>query len=225
MKKRILLLLVSFFAMTAMWASLIDAYKIEVKANANGKAGATAELILTMKNREAIGHWSGTIVLPEGVTFKGVALSGSRYPEGYEAELTYTEANGGTVVMIDCVGAEGVALTGTEGEIATITVEIASDVEPGDYKVIAKDSALEELDGTIHDNANEQEFTWTIEEGEEPGIDGDLTGDGKVDIADAVTVLNIMAAGGYDAKADLNADQKVDVADFVEMLNKMAAAQ
>ena len=55
------------------------------------------------------------------------------------------------------------------------------------------------------------------------GLEGDLNGDGKVDIADAVTVLNIMAAGNYDAAADVNGDQKVDIADFVTILNIMAA--
>ena len=57
----------------------------------------------------------------------------------------------------------------------------------------------------------------------EAGIKGDLNGDGKVDIADAVTVLNIMAAGEYNASADINGDQKVDIADFVSILNIMAA--
>ena len=52
---------------------------------------------------------------------------------------------------------------------------------------------------------------------------GDLNGDGKIDIADAVTVLNIMAVGEYKADADLNHDQKVDIADFVTVLNIMAA--
>ena len=55
------------------------------------------------------------------------------------------------------------------------------------------------------------------------GTKGDLNGDGKVDIADAVTVLNIMAAGEYNASADINGDQKVDIADFVSILNIMAA--
>ena len=54
-------------------------------------------------------------------------------------------------------------------------------------------------------------------------ITGDLNGDGKVDIADAVTVLNIMAAGEYKAEADINGDNKVDIADFVTILNIMAA--
>ena len=52
---------------------------------------------------------------------------------------------------------------------------------------------------------------------------GDLNGDAKVDIADAVTVLNIMASGEYNAEADMNGDQKVDIADFVTILNIMAA--
>ena len=55
------------------------------------------------------------------------------------------------------------------------------------------------------------------------GTKGDLNGDNKVDIADAVTVLDIMAAGEYDAAADLNGDQKVDIADFVTILDIMAA--
>ncbi|MBO7137948.1 MAG: dockerin type I repeat-containing protein, partial [Bacteroidaceae bacterium] len=53
-------------------------------------------------------------------------------------------------------------------------------------------------------------------------IHGDLNGDKKVDIADAVTVLNIMAASEFNAEADLNGDQKIDIADFVTVLNIMA---
>ena len=53
------------------------------------------------------------------------------------------------------------------------------------------------------------------------GITGDLNGDGKVDIADAVTVLNFMATEGNEAAADLNGDQKVDIADFVAILGIM----
>ena len=54
------------------------------------------------------------------------------------------------------------------------------------------------------------------------GTEGDLNGDDKVDIADAVTVLNFMADGSNDPDADLNGDGKVDIADFVTVLNLMA---
>ncbi|MBR1498802.1 MAG: hypothetical protein IJ615_04130 [Bacteroidaceae bacterium] len=55
-----------------------------------------------------------------------------------------------------------------------------------------------------------------------PSVKGDLNGDGKVDIADAVSILNVMADGTDDPAADLNADGKVDIADFVTVLNIMA---
>lgn len=53
-------------------------------------------------------------------------------------------------------------------------------------------------------------------------LEGDLNSDNRVDISDAVTVLNIMAAGRYNAIADLNKDRIVDIADFVTILNIMA---
>ena len=53
-------------------------------------------------------------------------------------------------------------------------------------------------------------------------IEGDLNGDSKVDIADAVAVLEVMARDGNDPEADLNGDGKVDIADFVAVLEIMA---
>ena len=53
---------------------------------------------------------------------------------------------------------------------------------------------------------------------------GDLNGDNVIDIADAVSILDIMAAGGDAAgtAADLNGDGVVDIADFVMILDMMA---
>lgn len=63
-------------------------------------------------------------------------------------------------------------------------------------------------------------LAWTPEEEEDNT--GDLNGDGKTDIADAVTILNLMAEGIYSKEADLNEDNKIDIADFVTVLNIMA---
>ena len=54
------------------------------------------------------------------------------------------------------------------------------------------------------------------------GSKGDLNGDGKIDIADAVTVLKAMAENPEDQKFDVNGDGKVDIADFVTILKLMA---
>ena len=221
MKKRILLSLVSFFMMTAMWASLIDAYQIYVTGGAGAKTGGTAELTLNMKNRNAVEGWSCNLVLPAGVTVKGIAVVDGRYPDGYNAQITTTD-NGDGSYSFSCYGADGVTLTGTDGAIATVTVEIAATVEPKDYTVVVKGTKLTEGE-TIYEDKKDREYTWTIEKGEEPGVVGDLNGDKKVDIADAVVVLNIMASGEYVAAADLNNDNRIDIADFVAILNIMAA--
>ena len=51
---------------------------------------------------------------------------------------------------------------------------------------------------------------------------GDLNGDGVIDIADAVNILNLMAEGNFNPLADINGDGNVDIADFVCILNLMA---
>ena len=53
-------------------------------------------------------------------------------------------------------------------------------------------------------------------------IVGDVNGDGKVDVADAQTVLILVADGIYDKKADVNNDNAVDVADVQTVLIMVA---
>lgn len=226
MKKRILLSLVSFFAMASMWASLPGYYYLYLTADANGKTNATATLTLNLKNTktDVIGSWQGTVVLPEGVTYVdgSVAVVSNRYPEGYNAELTATVNEDGSVTFF-CEGEDGVALTGSDGAVATFDVQIASTVEPGDFTLTVKDMTRTGIDGTIYGDPSETtEFTWTIEEGTTTEV-GDLNGDGNIDIADAVAVLNIIAAATNDAAADFNKDGLVDIADYISLLNIIAA--
>ena len=68
---------------------------------------------------------------------------------------------------------------------------------------------------------------WQVQRGDHAalcgfGTAGDLNGDGKIDIADAVTVLKSMAENPEDKKYDVNGDGKVDIADFVTILKLMA---
>ena len=86
-------------------------------------------------------------------------------------------------------------------------------VAPDDYPVLFSDHKCVWFD----------EAAGIYTNSEPSSLEGDLNGDGKVDIADAVTVLNIMASGEFVAAADLNGDQKIDIADFVTVLNIMAA--
>jgi hypothetical protein len=218
MKKRILLSLVSFFMMTAMWASLQEAYKIYVTADANGKTGDFATLTLNMKNRNAITKWQCTLVLPAGVTFESAELVPNRYPSDYNAHFVATPNEDGTVDFL-CESGDDVALLQNDGAIATVKVKIASTVEPGDFAVTIKGGALMiEPNDEGHERKDPTEFTWTIEQGAPQYQVGDVNGDGSVDIADAVAVLKATAGNPVLGDADVNGDGTVDIADAVAVL-------
>lgn len=237
MKKRILLSLVSFFMMTAMWASLQEAYQIYVTAGANGKTGQTATLTLNMKNTEAIWSWTATVALPEGVTYVdgSVALDPARlpeFPEGVEPTITATVNEDGTVTFAcqlpavdeDENDVYDYAITGTDGAVATFSVAIASTVTPADVQVVVNaGAAMVEPNNATHPYAKANTFTWTIEEG---ALLGDVNMDGGIDIADVNKVLELMAASttaeDYPA-GDVNGDGGIDIADVNKVLEIMAA--
>lgn len=223
MKKRILLSLVSFFMMTTMWASLIEAYQMYLTAAANGKTYATAELTLNLKNRNAISAWDCTLTLPAGVTFQSAELLTARVPEGYDANFTTTVSEDGSVVTLHCDGEEGVGLTGTDGAVATIVVAVAGDATVGDCVITLTDVKISDTNNSIYNRTGE--FTWTIEEGTSPVAKGDVNVDGEVTIADAVSVLNAMAGNEVAGDADVNGDGDVTIADFVTVLNIMAGIE
>ncbi len=223
MKKRILLSLMSFFVMTSMWATLASYYQMKVTASANGKTGETATLTLNLENKNAVTTWQCLVTLPEGVTYKEgtFAIVDGRYPEGYNANVVATVNGDGTVTFF-CEGEEGIALTGTAGAVATFDVEVASEVVPNDYAVVVNNSDVTEVNGTTYHWKTANEYVWTIEEGAAPVIEGDVTGDGKVNFTDAQSVLTLMANDEYDASADVNHDGKVDFTDYQSILVIMA---
>jgi hypothetical protein len=221
MKKRILLSLVSFFMMTAMWASLLDAHKIYV-TGANGKTYGTATLTLNLKNREALNLWNCTVVLPAGVTYVdgSAKLLDGRIPEGYEPVFTATVKDDGSIAFT-CSGAAGVGIQNGEGAVATFDVAIAGTAAVGEAIVSVNNFYAEDLKGN-HYNKDVVEFKWTIEEGTAPRIPGDANGDGLVSSVDLQHILNLIAAEQYDAKADLSGNGAVDAADYQAVLNVLA---
>ncbi len=220
MKKRILLSLMSFFVMTSMWATLASYYQMKVTASAKGKTGGTATLTLNLENKDAVTTWQCLVTLPEGVTYKEgtFAIVDGRYPEGYNAHAVATVNGDGTVTFF-CEGAEGIALTGTAGAVATFDVEVASTVAPNDYAVVVNNSQIT-ANGTTYNWKTANEYVWTIEEGAAV-IQGDLNNDGVVNFTDATSILTVMGTGEYNASADVNNDGVVNFTDYMSILTIM----
>lgn len=207
MKKRILLSLVSFFAMTAMWAGLTDNFYV-IASGAAGKTGQTAELTLNLLNKNAISSWSCTVVLPAGVEFvEGSAVAdASRYPTA--PALTATKNADGSVSF--ACGGEVEGSGAAPLAVATFQVTIAADVTPADYPVVTKDFLFVLVSGETRNVQDEKEYTWTIEAG---GPNLDINEDGDVNLADAQALLIKVADGVTDLKYDANGDGEVNLAD------------
>jgi biopolymer transport protein ExbD len=229
MKKKVLLSLVSFFMVTTMWASLTKNYYAYLTAAANGKTNTTCELTLNLKQQNAINTWDCTVALPEGFTFVqgSQALKDARFPVGAEIVFTATPSNDNQV-KFHCECPDGFGITNTDGPIATFQVAIDATVTPGDYELtVLKGSTFQEVDTEVlpHQDQLDRVFTWTVEQGPEPGIPGDANEDGACDISDVVTVLDAMAKSYTPADhpaIDVNKDGSIDISDVVTVLSCMA---
>ncbi len=217
MKKRILLSLVSLFAMTAMWANLTQVLNFSLKGDA-GKTGQNATLTLSLKNTQSvINTWSCTVALPEGVTYVDgtFATVDGRYPSNYGTPTLSAVVNSDGSVTFSCAGEAGTGIDKGEGDVATFEVAIASTVEPKVYTVEINTMAFVTSEGAPITLANPTSFEWTIEEG---GVFGDLNGDGSVSIADAQKILMYIANSEEPAVADINGDGHVTIADAQALL-------
>ncbi len=71
----------------------------------------------------------------------------------------------------------------------------------------------------------EENITMTVNGFTAPGVLGDVTGDGEVDIADVNAIINIMLqknpASDYPGNADVTSDGSVDIADVNAVINIM----
>lgn len=180
------------------------------------------EVMLTTNNVEAISGIQFNFDLPQGVTIaldedEELDVSFPIAKKAHNCGIMNTDA-GGYLVYLG--GDNSLTYKATTNPVAKIGLTAKKeDVADGKYIINFVKAAMSDKSDPVQSfDVPDFKATLTI-----ITLKGDLNGDSKVDIADAVTVLNIMAAGGYEAKADLNDDQKIDVADFVTVLNIMAA--
>jgi hypothetical protein len=208
MKRRFLFLLMAAFTFVGANASINRANNY-LKVNATtATAGKTVELDLIMKNAKEITTWQTTFVLPEGITLVS-ATAADRWTEAV------------TVSENTVFSETETAVAAGEGVVAKVVLNVDASVVAGDYsiqlfpmKMVATDAIIEQIESHT--------FTLTVEEGVEPGKEGDLNGDGFVDPSDIQVILNDMADSLNTPAFDLNKDGYVDPSDIQVILNIMA---
>lgn len=188
-------------------------------------AGASAILQFQMKNSAAIRGFQFDLYLPEGVmavkNAKGRiqgALSSGRLPEDDEHTLTIQEQPDGAIRFL-CNSLYDETFTGQTGEVATLQVKIAEDMEEGDYPIIIKNMKLTETNISNYYETDYLKSTLSITS----YIPGDVNGDTKVDVSDYTGVANHIVGIAQDVfvekAGDVDKSGMIDVADYTGIAN------
>ena len=184
-------------------------------ANPNSEA----TLSFKMKNTVGIRGFQFDLYLPNGVTAVKTgtgklkaSLSSGRRPEGDQHTLTVSERPDGAIRFL-CGSMEDETLTGSDGEVATLTI-VVGNVAEGDKEIALRNIKLTETDISKSYTTNELVSTLTISLQKR----GDANGDGTVTVTDIAVVVNhilqLQNTNFSSYGADANGDGSVTVTDI-----------
>lgn len=210
MKRKILFLMMAALTCIGANAALKRANNyLELGEGVTATAGKTVVVNILMSNTLEIINWQAELVLPEGIT-----LVSAEKTENWAGEVTVT--NNKLFSEVDEAAAASQKLA-----VAKLTLNVASTVQAGEYQLSLDKIVMTASDNTDISQDKPKSVSITVEEAQQ-GVEGDLTGDDKVNAADIQALLNIIAADEFSTAADLTGDNKVNAADIQALLNIIA---
>ncbi|MBO7068285.1 MAG: dockerin type I repeat-containing protein [Bacteroidaceae bacterium] len=211
MKRRFLFLMMAVCSFVGANAAINRANNYLAADDATGEQGKTVEVTLRMTNDKQIINWQTDLVLPEGVTLVSVAKAGV-----WAEDITVT----GNKLFSETETPVG---ANQKAEIATITLQIDAAVAAGEYELKLDNIVMNAVNDVSIAQTEAKVFKLTVTEPVNPGIKGDVNGDGEVNVMDAVAVYDIMAGNAERTDvADVNNDGDVNVMDVVAIYDIMA---
>lgn len=160
--------------------------------DAQAEQGQQLTLSVCLKNQKPIATWNADLVLPEGVTIANddfgdpkVSLSTVRTSSQRHQVSTVVMPSG--TIRILCGSQTNKTFSGTDGEVVTITLDVASTVASGVYPIILKSETIAEPTEVGHEVP--LVISLLTIGGEDPSR-YDHNGDGKVDIADVTLIVD-----------------------------------
>lgn len=172
-------------------------------------------LPISLKNSQPTSAYSFDLVLPDGVTVESYSLSDRH--NGHAETMNRNETTG--VYSFAVLSLQSKEVKGNDGAILTLKLNVADNVEAGEYAVKIQNAKYSLTSGSTSVTLPDVTSLLTIEE----YAKGDANGDGMVDIADAVCIVNHVvgkdAPSFVEAAADANGDGVVDIADAVRIVN------
>lgn len=190
--------------------------------------GATLRLPVNMSNISDVTGLMFDMTLPEGTSVVknsagnyyvqlGDAVSGHNL---YVSEL----ANGDYRFIIISFSSESFA--GINEQLLTLDIDVSTDIAPGSYSVDIHNVSLVSPDGSNIESYCNPGSASTLEITSK--LMGDVNGNSRVDLADAVCIINHFngrTPGTFDPElADLNSDGSVTLADVIKIINVLKYA-
>ena len=188
----------------------------ELKAsNVTGRHGSAVNIPVILKNPDEYGGLQCQVTLPEGVTLNKVNKT-NRLNENHT--LSTNKIGGNTYQVLIYTG-NRTPITGNDGALFTMTVDIADDMEDGVYPVKIAGIEVSDIDlhqSVIADSSSELTIDNSI-------IPGDATDDGRVNVTDILAVANyilqIPMTTFNEQAADVNGDGRINVTDLLGIAN------
>ena len=141
-----------------------DAENVIYVENVSGSKNSQVELSVRMRNASDIRGFLFDLYLPEGVTIANNAkasLSSDRLAAGDAHTLMVNEVSDGAVRFL-CSSMNDESFAVGDGEIATLTVNIADNVANGEYDVVVKNALMTETDISRSYEADDIKSTLTV---------------------------------------------------------------
>lgn len=185
--------------------------------------GAVITLPIQLSNNDAIQGFEFKLVLPEGVS---VQTDGNGKLMATLTERASTQglegANQGNGVY-QFVYTSAARLLGISGAVVNVPLVVSNNMEVGQYNVIVKDVELVKYGTSSQIHHGDRTATLTVKE----MTLGDVNGDGRVSVADAISIINYVLGrtpiSFITVAADVNDDNDISLADAVAVVDIILA--
>ena len=185
-------------------------------------AGEQVTLSFNMKNDSEISCYQCDLYLPDGMSVATDNYGNKLINVSYERttpsrhRCSFSELPDGGIRILS-YSTNNYTFIGNEGEVLTVTVNVDSDVDNGDYTVMLRNIEMTQPDETYYIT---ELTTATVSVYTE--IPGDINGDRYHTIADVQAIVNLILTGVKAVdypKADVNGDNRISITDLQAIVN------
>lgn len=202
----------------------LDAYdNLLYAADMKGYCGTDVVLPICLKNTASITSFQFDLRLPEGVTIATDSYGDADIQLATERttlarhSLSYNEQSNGDMRVV-CTSLKNATFSANDGNVVFVRLNIAEDMEEGDYPIVLSNIEMSEPDMTKH-----KVPLYTSKLHVDTYLLGDVDGDREVTVTDVTGVVNIILGipmtNANEKAADVSGDGEVTVTDATGVVN------